>query len=224
MGNICCSPKDQEQSRGPAKPKGGDDFDEVDTLSSHTNSNNVNVNDSLYLEYAQKLQRQQSKAQRLRVQSWQDQSNNQIDFSATQIRDDSLMLNLPSSFWMGQQMTLQEIERYEQLLVEDEEEDIDCIQKGEMTLLVSQETAKSQAVADHSEPDTLPVLLEYLVPHRDLLSNQLTLPGTRTDEIVFIAGSEWFVKDVLNNDRKSRKKRNNFVTIQLEIYAKENEE
>ena len=53
------------------------------------------------------------------------------------------MLNLPSSFWMGQQMTLQEIERYEQLLVEDEEEDIDCIQKGEMTLLVSQEAAKS---------------------------------------------------------------------------------
>ena len=56
-------------------------------------------------------------------------------------------------------MTQQEIERYEQLMVEDEEEDIDCIQKGEMTLHLTQEAAKSQALSDNAEPDTLPVLL-----------------------------------------------------------------
>ena len=61
MGNICCSSKDQTQSRGYGKSKDNDDFEETDTLSSHTNSNNVNVNDSLHLEYAQRLQRQQSK-------------------------------------------------------------------------------------------------------------------------------------------------------------------
>ena len=51
MGKLCCSTKDSEFARGPGKSKGIED-DEIDSIASHS----MNVNDSLHLEYAKKLQ------------------------------------------------------------------------------------------------------------------------------------------------------------------------
>ena len=53
MGKLCCSTKDSEFARGPGKSKGTED-DEIDSIASHS----MNVNDSLHLEYAKKLQAQ----------------------------------------------------------------------------------------------------------------------------------------------------------------------
>ena len=52
MGKLCCSTKDSEFTRGPGKIKGGED-DEIDSIASHQ----MNVNDSLHLDYAKKLQK-----------------------------------------------------------------------------------------------------------------------------------------------------------------------
>ena len=66
----------------------------------------------------------------------------------------------------------------------------------------------------------MPVLLEYIVPNQTLLS-EISIPGPQSGEVIFHSGTEWFVKAVKNNDRKSKKKRNNYVIVQLEIYAKD---
>jgi hypothetical protein len=52
MGKLCCSSNNTDFARGPGKVKGGED-DEIDSIASHS----MNVNDSLHLEYAQKLQK-----------------------------------------------------------------------------------------------------------------------------------------------------------------------
>ena len=63
-----------------------------------------------------------------------EESGTTFDISAQYARDDLSLMVLPSSLWTGHQMTQEEIERYEQLLIDEDEEgeDIDCIQKGEM--------------------------------------------------------------------------------------------
>ena len=83
--------------------------------------------------------------------------------------------------------------------------------------------AKTQARQDQADKETVPVLIEYQVPNHYLL-DQISLPGTKSGVLLLNSGTEWYVKAILNNDRKSRKKRNNFVIIQLEIYAREEEE
>ena len=71
-----------------------------------------------------------------------------------------------------------------------------------------------------ADEETIPVLIEYRIPNQSLLS-EISLPGTSGGEVNLQSGTEWYVKAILNNDRKSRKKKNNFVIVQLEIYAKD---
>jgi hypothetical protein len=59
-----------------------------------------------------------------------------------------------------------------------------------------------------------------MVPNQSLLS-EISIPGTKSGEVVMHSGTEWYVKAVKNNDRKSKKKRNNYVIVQLEIYARD---
>lgn len=77
---------------------------------------------------------------------------------------------------------------------------------------MSQDAAKSQAQQDLADEETVPVLLEYLVPNQTLLS-EISMPGTQSGEVILHSGTEWYVKAIKNNDRKHRKKRNNYVIV-----------
>ena len=64
MGKLCCSNKEGDMSRGPGKMKEGED-DEIDSIASHQ----MNINDSLHLEYAQKLQKKRNQSKLKMVRS-----------------------------------------------------------------------------------------------------------------------------------------------------------
>ena len=122
-------------------------------------------------------------------------------------------------------MTQEEIDRYEQIVYDEgaedaNEEDINCIQRGELVLKSSPGIAKQMARDDIADEDTMPVLLEYIIPDHNLYQ-RLQNVGMRPGEVIIESGTEWFVKGIKNNSSKHKKMKDNFVIIQLEIYTKE---
>ena len=69
------------------------------------------------------------------------------------------MVSQDTGLWRGQQLTQDEIERYEANV------NGDAIQTPEMNVCDDKENALKMALEDMADEDTSPVLLEYFIDH-----------------------------------------------------------